>query len=741
VPRYAQEMPPEPLTHPSEGDDSAPIGELERLSFVLQSSGLALWDWDMRTDDVAIDDAYVAMLGLTHEEYGPSTFAAYAARCHPRDLEAVTAAIARHAEGTDEFYEQEFRMQHADGHWRWIRGRGRIALREADGTPIRMIGTHEDVTARRRREHELALRTQQLDAAQRIANVGSWYLDAATGEVTWTLELYRMHGFDPAAGAATSDARSDLFSAESWERLRAAIETTRADGAPHELELAMERDGQHLGWVLARGEAVRDNEGTIIGVQGVAMDITDRKRHEEALERLASRDALTGLLNRPALLEEMAASLRAVRDGGDSVACLLIDLDNFKFINDSLGHPFGDLVLQAAARRLSHVARAGDATARLGGDEFVILLRDLASPTVADDVAERIVNAFRSPVNVEGHDLVLTASVGIAVADGCQEPSDLLRDADTAMYAAKAAGRNQYASFNHHLRNAIDERVRLELALRAASHNAELEAWFQPEVDFRTGHIVAGEALMRWRRADGTVTSAGEFIRISEETGLIRLLGARMLRQACEAAVAWQNADPIRVRVNTSVVQLSEPDYLRVLDHTLEQTGLDPALLCLEFTETVLVRETSTVRANIHGIAERGVSIAIDDFGTGFASLTYLHRYAVDVVKIDRRFIELCGIDLRSTQLVEGIVRLGEIMGIDVIAEGVETVQQARTVLGLGCPRGQGYLFSAAVPQEDFLALIATGFEPVVLLDAVPTANGAALGDDEDVAPATGTTG
>ena len=704
----------DPERHPSEVSGETTIDELERLTFVLRSSGLALWDWDMRTGKLIIDDAFVEMLGMTREEFGPPTFDAYAALCHPRDIEAVKAAIARHAERADEYYDQEFRMKHADGHWRWIRGRGRIALRDADGMPLRMIGTHDDVTERRRREHQLTLRTQQLDAAQRIANVGSWYLDAETGEVTWTLEMYRMHGFDPSLPPASGGTRSELFSEDSWERLRAAIEKTRDDGEPHELELEMEREGQHLGWMLARGEAVRDADGRIVGVQGVAMDITRRKQNEEALERLASRDPLTGLLNRSALLEAMAEALREVREGSDTAACLLVDLDNFKFINDSLGHDFGDLVLQAAARRLSHVARASDVAARLGGDEFVILLRDLSGPAAADDVAERIVNAFRAPISIKGHDLVLTASVGVAFTDGSQEAGDLLRDADTAMYAAKAAGRDQATAFTHQLRTGMDERVGLELALRAASDSGELEAWFQPEVELRTGRIMAGEALMRWRHADGTVTSAMDFIRVSEETGLIRRIGARMLQQACAAAVAWQGADPIGVRVNTSVVQLSEPDYLRVLDHALEETGLRPELLCLEFTETVLVRETSTVRANIHGIAERGVQIAIDDFGTGYASLSYLHRYAVDVVKIDRRFIDLCGIDLRSTQLVESIVRLGEIMGIEVIAEGVETEQQARTVLDLGCTRAQGYLFSPAVPQDEFLALVATGFAPIV---------------------------
>ena len=707
-------MLPDPEHHPDDDPDDTTIGELERLTFVLRSSGLALWDWNMRTGKLVIDNAYVEMLGLTREEFGTPTFDAYAERCHRRDLEAVKAAISRHADRTDGSYDHEFRMKHADGRWRWIRGRGQIARRGADDAPLQMIGTHDDVTERHQREQQLTLRTQQLDAAQRIANVGSWYLDAESGEVTWTLELYRMHGFDPTLPPEPGGTRIELLDEESGERLRSAIETTRADGEPHELELEMQRDGQHIGWMLARGEAVRDADGRILGVQGVAMDITQRKQNEAALERLAARDPLTGLLNRSALLEAMAVSLRQVRDGSETAACLLVDLDNFKFVNDNLGHDFGDVVLQAAARRLSHVARASDVTARLGGDEFVILLRDLSGPTAADDVAERIVNAFRTPISIKGHDLILTASVGVAFADGDQEPSDLLRDADTAMYSAKAAGRDQSTAFSRQLQSDLDDRAELETALRAGSDNEELEAWFQPEVDIPTGRIVAGEALLRWRHADGSITPASDFIRVSEETGQIRRIGARMLQQACVAAVAWQMGEPVPVRVNTSVVELSEQDFLGALDRALEASGLHPGLLCLEFTETVLIRETSTVRANIHGIGERGVRLAIDDFGTGYASLSYLHEYAIDAVKIDRRFIELCGIDVRSTQFVESIVRLGEIMGIDVTAEGVETEQQARTVLDLGCTRAQGYLFSPAAPQAAFLELLGAGFDPIM---------------------------
>jgi diguanylate cyclase (GGDEF)-like protein/PAS domain S-box-containing protein len=698
-----------------------PGNEIERLKFVLRSSRLALWDWDMESDQVLVDSAWAAMIGRTPEELGTLAFEDFGQLCHPGDLRELEAAIAQHIKGHDAYYDHEFRMRHADGRWRWIRARGQVVARGEDDTPTRMTGTHEDVTERHRRDRELQRSKQQLDAAQRLASVGSWHLDTVTGEVTWTDELYRMLGFDPTLPPPPGDRHGELFTDESWSRLSAAIERTRTDGTPYELELEMEHGGRHVGWMLARGEAVLDDGDAIVGIQGVAIDITSRKHNEATLERLASRDPLTGLVNRASLIEEIERTMKDVHAGTTLAACLLVDLDNFKIINDSLGHEFGDLILQSAARRLNRIARASDITARLGGDEFVILLRNLSGPDAADEVAQRVVRAFRSPFNVEGHELYLTASVGVAVAEVGGEMGDLLRDADTAMYAAKEAGRDQAAAFNQRLRTGVTDRVRLERDLRTAIDAGELEAWFQPEVDLRTGRITGGEALLRWRRSDGRVTSAKDFIRISEETGLIRRIGNKMLVDACRAAVDWQSHDPIAVRVNTSIVQLSEPGFLSNLDRALSITGLRPELLCLEFTETVLLRETATVRANVHGVSERGISIAIDDFGTGYASLSYLHRYAVDVIKIDKSFVDVSGRSAHSARLIEGIIGMGRIMDIDVIAEGVETTQQAQTLLGLGCVRAQGYLFSPAVPAADFLDLIRDGFPPVgVMASPVP---------------------
>lgn len=728
-------MATESLHHPSAlASALEPLREVERLSFVLRSSRLGLWDWAMESGDVFVDATWKSLLGLDGEADTPATIDAIFALCHRDDHERIRAAIARHTAGSDEFYDEDIRLRHQDGRWIWIRTRGQVVQRAPDGTPLRMTGTHEDVSERHAREVAFTANQQLLESAQRIAHVGSWFLDVDTQAVTWTAELYRMLGFDATLPPPPGDTHGQLFTTESWDRLRTAIGRTQRDGVPYELELEMEREGVHVGWMLARGEAVRERAGRIVGVQGVALDITDRKHNEQQLARLASRDPLTGLANRAALLEYLEHWRRQqsaqVRDGSESarhhrsLACLLVDLDNFKFVNDSLGHEVGDLVLSAAADRLRQVARSSDVTARLGGDEFVVILAALDSRRTAVAVAERIVEAFRAPFHVGGNELFLTASVGVALANDDAQAADVLRDADTAMYAAKEAGRDQHIVFNRELRERVNERVLVERQLRRALDEGRLETWFQPEVDLRTGRVLAGEALLRWRRSDGTVESAASFIRISEETGLIRRIGERVLLEACEEGARWQQHGRVEVRVNVSGVQLAESNLIRHLDRALEVSGLDPSLLCLELTETVLLRESSIVRDNMREIDARDVRIAIDDFGTGFASLSYLHRYDVDVIKIDRRFIERTTEDEQSAKLVRGIIRLARTMDIDVIAEGVETPEQAVRLLALGCNRAQGYLFAPAVPAEEFAGWLVRGFEPV----AITTTSGGMYG-------------
>jgi EAL domain-containing protein (putative c-di-GMP-specific phosphodiesterase class I) len=328
-------------------------------------------------------------------------------------------------------------------------------------------------------------------------------------------------------------------------------------------------------------------------------------------------------------------------------------------------------------------------------------------------VAWRLVEAFRAPFPTPLGELFCTASIGVAVSQADSEPADLLREADTAMYAAKNDGRDRVAVFNNELREAVTARRLIESDLRHALERDQLAVWFQPEVDLVTGRVIAAEALLRWHHPSGDTLTAARFIDVAEETGLINDIGDWVLQQACTQATSWATGTddrPITVRVNVSARQLAEGGLLDVLDDALATTSLDPNLLCLEITETALLSETRIARDNLTGIHDRGVRIAIDDFGTGYASLSYLHRYPIDVVKIDRSFITGIATEQHDYRLVGALIAMANHLQLSVTAEGVEDEHQADRLRALNCPSAQGYLYSQAIPPEQFVTLLATVF-------------------------------
>lgn len=578
---------------------------------------------------------------------------------------------------------------------------------QPDGTVAHVIVTDRDVTERKQAEARDDARQAQIRQAERAAHVGTWTMDLATREFVWSEELLLMHGLDPAGAAPSITVIESLLTPASWAELNAAITSTLEQGNPFELEVEVVRPDGSRAWLLARGELVRDAAGVPIAVQGVSADISESKRAAEELHQLATQDPLTGLANRTELFRELGRTLEADHGDGGSTAVLLLDLDQFKNINDTLGHGIGDAVLAAAAARIVTVVGAGDLVARTGGDEFVVLIRRLADPLAAVATAQRLVVAFRRSFLLKGVEVFTTASIGVAIADDSTDAGDLVRDADTALYAAKREGRNRVAAFNDELRAAVTARVAIETELRRALERGQLALWYQPEVELATGRVTAVEALLRWHHPDASVWTADRFIDVAEETGLIVTIGEWVLREACRQIVAWKSARPgqhLTVRVNFSTLQLAEAGLLDTIDEVLAQTGADPRMLCVEITETTLLRETPTARANLTGIHERGIGVAIDDFGTGYASLTYLHSFPVDVIKIDRSFV--AGNADSDHRLVAGIVALATTLGIEVTAEGVETPEQASRLRQMGCPSAQGWLFAKALPADEVTGLL-----------------------------------
>jgi diguanylate cyclase (GGDEF)-like protein/PAS domain S-box-containing protein len=437
-----------------------------------------------------------------------------------------------------------------------------------------------------------------------------------------------------------------------------------------------------------------------------AVDITERKRAEAQVAYMAHHDALTGLANRVFLRSRMEEILSRLRRGTKGLATLCIDLDNFKGVNDALGHPAGDLLLQYVARRIGETLRDGDLAARLGGDEFAVVLPDTVDPVVVNAIAQRLIKIIGAPYDIHGHQVLVGASVGIALApsDG-EDAVKLLKNADMALYQAKGDGKGTFRYFEAEMNARVQARRRLETDLRAALTNGDLEVEYQPLVAIATGEITGVEALVRWPRgASGAITPA-EFIPVAEEAGLIAPLGAYVLRRACTDAMAWP--EHMTLAVNMSPLQFRVGNVLETVIDALKASGLPPSRLEVEITETLFLEKSDHVLSTLHALRAQGVRIAMDDFGTGYSSLSYLRSFPFDKIKIDRSFVREIYANVEQQAIVRAIMSLGASLGMTITAEGIESEAELAFMKAVGCNQGQGYLFSRSVPQAGLLVLVA----------------------------------
>jgi len=432
-------------------------------------------------------------------------------------------------------------------------------------------------------------------------------------------------------------------------------------------------------------------------------DITDQRRSRQLLEYQASHDELTGLANRRSFVTDVATELGHTRQ----CAVLVLDLDRFKVVNDSLGHSVGDQLLVTCADRIRLSLRPGDTVCRLGGDEFAILLRAPADSSAVAAVADRLLSLLREPVQIAGEEVFPSASIGIAIPDTGDAVEDLLRHADAAMYQAKGRGRDRWTQFDRSLREAVVERVRTETDLRRAIENGQLDVHYQPEFMLETGEIVGVEALVRWHHPERGLLTAGSFIALAEETGLVVDLGRWVLGQATVQGATWVNeGHDIIMRVNLSARQL-RPAVVGEVEEALAAAGLAPERLCLELTETAIMDDVQQTAQILQQFRDLGVQVAIDDFGTGFSSLAYLKRFAVDILKIDRTFVDGVGVDPDDTAIVSSIIGLARSLRLEVVAEGIEDPTQVAELVRLGCQRGQGFHLARPAPPEDVGMILA----------------------------------
>jgi diguanylate cyclase (GGDEF)-like protein/PAS domain S-box-containing protein len=553
----------------------------ERFALAMRGANDGLWDWDLRANTIYFSPRWKTMLGCEEEEMGNSP-EEWFERIHREDLDRFHAAIAAHLAGEALHFENEHRMKHKDGTYRWMLSRG-VAVRDADGKPARMAGSLTDIT-----------------------------------------------------------------------------------------------------------------EGKV-------------------------SDALTSLPNRVLFMDRLGRAIqRAKRHKEFIFAVLFLDLDRFKLVNDSLGHVIGDQLLIETANRLQKclrscdtVARTGEDTlARWGGDEFIILLEDIKHPSDATRVAKRISSELETKFNLSGHEVVVTASIGISISTtGYEQGEDLMRDADTAMYRAKSLGKNRFEVFDADMREQTVSRMQLEQDLRKAIDNLEFENYYQPIISLTNGRIVGFEALVRWRHPIRGLVGPLEFIPVAEETGMISVLGQWVLMEACRQAREWQQrygADTgTMVSVNLSTKQFLQPELIEQIGGVLAATGLPPGCLKLEITESMIMGDPYSAAATLSQIKALDIHLGIDDFGTGYSSLSYLHRFPLDTLKVDRSFVSQMEVDKENKEIVRTVITLAHNLGLDVVAEGVETAEQWKVLEELGCEYGQGFFFSRPVPAKAAEAMLA----------------------------------
>jgi diguanylate cyclase (GGDEF)-like protein/PAS domain S-box-containing protein len=452
-----------------------------------------------------------------------------------------------------------------------------------------------------------------------------------------------------------------------------------------------------------------DEAGKMFGILSVAYDITERKRVEEHISHVEHHDALTGLPTRMLLRDRLHVALGQSRYNQSSVALLMVDLDNFKHINDTIGHHAGDAVLVSIANRLRASLRRSDTVARMGGDEFVVMLQDIYTVDQAERITQKLLDAIRQPITINSETHSITASVGVCVYPERAEDEDtLLRNADAAMYCAKADGRNSYQVFSETMALANDKKRLMQSAMDCALAQNEFTLVYQPQISLNTGEVIGMEALLRWHSHKIGSVPPNNFIPVAEETGLIVPIGEWVLRTACRQAALFNSrlGRSIILAVNLSPRQFQQDGLDKVVEEALAESGLEPKLLELEITESILVSDSPKAIGALDRIRELGVRVSIDDFGTGFSSMSYILRFKVDRIKIDRSFISNINCDLNSGAVAHAIIALAHGLKISVIAEGVETSDVCDILVDKGCDEAQGFYYSRAVSMDELLNVV-----------------------------------
>ncbi|MGY6501401.1 MAG: EAL domain-containing protein [Acidimicrobiales bacterium] len=626
---------------------------------------------------------------------------------HPADVEIFADLVASAPGSPVDDEPVELRLLHADGSYHWFESRARDL--SADPEVGGVVITARDVTDRKAAEQRLARSEARFRALVQNSSDVVAVIDEA-GTISYVSPaVIPMLGFRPEELVGTNVLR--LLPADEVNRAMKLLDGV-ADGPFEQENLEMRLRDSDGSWRTV--DITVSDLRTERAVQGIvlnARDVTVRRALEEDLQHKALHDELTGLANRVYFTERLTRALARPESRLDQVSVLFVDLDDFKEINDSLGHQVGDQLLQAIAERLRTCLRVADIAARLGGDEFAVLLEDVYGESEVFAVAERILVAVSQPYTVAGRELTVSASIGIVIDDDRSSSAEaLLRGADVALYLAKDRGKGRYELFHEASHGGAFERLELKGALATAIDEGGLELHYQPIVDLHTGVIVGCEALVRWNHPDRGLLPPSAFVSLAEESGLIVRLGTWVLHEACRQLGEWnrtvEGTDSLKVSVNLSVRQLASPDLLTDVADAIDSSGIPADRLTLEITESMVMRDDPDTLERLGQLRSRGISLAIDDFGTGYSSLGYIQQFPLDVIKIDRSFVNRLEGSAGTRQVVQTVLDLAASLGAEVVAEGIETSGELHSLTKMGCRLGQGFYFSRPIPADQFAALI-----------------------------------
>ena len=672
-------------------------------------ASLGSYEWDLATGEVKWSDQMFRLLGYEPQAFTP-TYASILEFIDPDERHEVQ----RQAQiSIEQAMDAAFlvKIRRRDGNLRVWQLRSRIET-DAAGRSIKSLGSVQDVTESLEAERALRESEQRYALAAQGANDGLWDWNLENGQIYLSPRWKMMIGHDLDDIGADPEEWLGRVHPDDIDHLRSSLALHLSGESPHfECQYRLRCCDGSYAWMLGRGLAVTGEDGVAHRIAGSQTDISQRKMAEAQLSRNAFYDALTGLPNRALFLDRLERTLaRARRQPDYRFATLFLDIDRFKKINDSLGHIPGDQLLIQAAARFEKCLRPGDTVARLGGDEFAILLDDVGDSDAIDQVAGRIQKELEVPFSLQGREVFVTVSIGIALCQGGQErPDELLRNADTAMYRAKSLGRARHETFDATMHQRAVKMLELESDLWRAVERDELRLFFQPIIALGDGRICGFEALVRWQHPERGLVSPGDFIPLAEETGLIVPIGWWVLEQACRQAQAWRAHSPSApyfMSVNLSSKQFSQTDLIERVRGIVEVSGFDPRLLKLELTESVIMENTDSAATMLLQLKAMGIRLSMDDFGTGYSSLSYLHRFSLDTLKIDRSFVSQMNVHAQNQQIIGTIVSLANGLSMNVVAEGVETAEQLHDLRALGCGYAQGFHFSRPLPAGEIEALL-----------------------------------